>query len=36
MHPMSAYLLLRGLKTLSLRIERQNHNAMVLKVSAVC
>lgn len=30
MHPMSAYLLLRGLKTLSLRIERQNHNAMAL------
>ena len=27
LHPMSAYLLLRGLKTLALRIERQNSNA---------
>lgn len=27
LHPMSAYLLLRGMKTLSLRIERQNENA---------
>ncbi len=30
LHPMSAYLLLRGLKTLSLRIERQNSNALRL------
>lgn len=28
LHPMSAYLLLRGMKTLALRIERQNENAM--------
>jgi cystathionine gamma-synthase len=28
LHPMSAYLLLRGLKTLHLRIERQNENAL--------
>jgi cystathionine gamma-synthase len=28
LHPMSAYLLSRGLKTLELRIERQNSNAM--------
>jgi len=28
MAPMSAYLLLRGMKTLSLRIERQNQNAL--------
>ncbi len=28
LHPMSAYLLLRGMKTLSLRVERQNRNAM--------
>jgi cystathionine gamma-synthase len=28
--PMSAYLLLRGMKTLSLRIERQNHNAQTI------
>ena len=28
--PMSAYLLLRGMKTLSLRIERQNANAMTI------
>lgn len=28
LHPMSAYLLLRGLKTLELRIARQNENAM--------
>ena len=30
LHPMSAYLLARGLKTLELRIERQNKNAMVI------
>ncbi len=30
LHPMSAYLLLRGMKTLALRIERQNENAMKL------
>jgi cystathionine gamma-synthase len=28
LHPMSAYLLLRGMKTLHLRIERQNANAL--------
>jgi cystathionine gamma-synthase len=28
LHPMSAYLLLRGMKTLALRIQRQNENAM--------
>lgn len=28
LHPMAAYLLLRGMKTLSLRIERQNRSAM--------
>ncbi len=28
--PMSAYMLLRGMKTLSLRIERQNHNAQAV------
>ena len=28
LHPMAAYLILRGMKTLALRIERQNHNAM--------
>ena len=28
LHPMSAYLLLRGMKTLHLRIERQNENAL--------
>ncbi|MDZ7800053.1 MAG: cystathionine gamma-synthase family protein [Trueperaceae bacterium] len=28
LHPEAAYLLLRGMKTLDLRIERQNHNAM--------
>lgn len=28
LHPMSAYLLLRGMKTLSLRVQRQNENAM--------
>lgn len=28
LHPMSAYLLLRGMKTLALRIERQNDNAL--------
>lgn len=28
LHPMSAYLLLRGMKTLALRIERHNDNAM--------
>ncbi len=27
LHPMSAYFLLRGMKTLALRIERQNYNA---------
>lgn len=30
LHPMSAYLLLRGLKTLELRIERHNQNAQVI------
>ncbi|MFN2138550.1 MAG: cystathionine gamma-synthase family protein [Candidatus Promineifilaceae bacterium] len=28
LHPMAAYLLLRGMKTLHLRIERQNNNAL--------
>lgn len=28
--PMSAYLILRGMKTLALRIERQNHNALAI------
>jgi cystathionine gamma-synthase len=28
LHPMSAYLLLRGMKTLQLRIQRQNQNAL--------
>lgn len=28
LHPMSAYLMIRGLKTLALRIQRQNENAM--------
>lgn len=28
LHPMSAYMLLRGLKTLGLRVERQNDNAL--------
>ncbi|MBL7161974.1 MAG: cystathionine gamma-synthase family protein [Anaerolineales bacterium] len=28
LHPMAAYLMIRGLKTLALRIERQNENAM--------
>jgi cystathionine gamma-synthase len=28
LHPMAAYLILRGMKTLALRIERQNQNAM--------
>ncbi len=28
LHPMAAYLLLRGMKTLALRIRAQNHNAM--------
>jgi len=28
LHPMSAYLLIRGLKTLALRVERQSQNAM--------
>jgi cystathionine gamma-synthase len=28
--PFAAYLLLRGMKTLSLRVERQNHNALVI------
>lgn len=30
LHPMAAYLLLRGMKTLHLRIERQNSNAMAV------
>ena len=30
LEPMSAYLLLRGMKTLALRIERQNDNAMAI------
>ena len=30
LHPMAAYLLLRGMKTLHLRIERQNDNAMII------
>jgi cystathionine gamma-synthase len=30
LHPMSAYLLLRGLKTLEIRIQRQNENAMTV------
>lgn len=30
LHPMAAYLLLRGMKTLALRIERQNANAMAV------
>jgi len=30
LHPMAAYLMIRGLKTLALRVERQNHNALVL------
>src|SRR5690606_33171534 len=30
LHPMAAYLLLRGMKTLHLRIERQNANAMAV------
>ncbi len=30
LHPMAAYLLLRGMKTLSIRIERQNANAMTV------
>ena len=30
LHPMSAYLLLRGMKTLELRISRQNENAMLV------
>ena len=30
LHPEAAYLLLRGIKTLSLRIERQNENAMAV------
>ena len=28
LHPMAAYLMIRGLKTLAIRIERQNENAM--------
>jgi len=28
LHPMAAYLMIRGLKTLALRVERQNENAM--------
>ncbi|MEM6538354.1 MAG: aminotransferase class I/II-fold pyridoxal phosphate-dependent enzyme, partial [Pseudomonadota bacterium] len=30
LHPMAAYLLLRGMKTLALRIERQNANALAV------
>ncbi|WP_285906700.1 cystathionine gamma-synthase family protein [Pseudodesulfovibrio pelocollis] len=30
LHPMSAYLLIRGMKTLHLRIERQNANALAI------
>ena len=30
LHPMSAYLLLRGMKTLSLRINYQNESALVI------
>lgn len=30
LHPMSAYLLLRGMKTMQLRIQRQNENAQAL------
>lgn len=30
LHPMAAYLLLRGMKTLHLRIRQQNHNAMAV------
>lgn len=30
MHPMAAYLMIRGMKTLALRIERQNQNAMAI------
>lgn len=30
LHPMAAYLLLRGLKTLHLRVERQNQNALAV------
>jgi len=30
LHPMSAYLLVRGMKTLALRIERQNANALAI------
>jgi cystathionine gamma-synthase len=30
LHPMAAYLLLRGLKTLALRIERQNQSAQII------
>jgi cystathionine gamma-synthase len=30
LHPMSAYLMIRGLKTLALRIERQNENALTI------
>src|SRR5690606_23781134 len=30
LHPMAAYLLLRGMKTLHLRVERQNSNAMTV------
>ncbi len=30
LHPEAAYLLLRGMKTLALRVERQNHNALTI------
>lgn len=30
LHPMSAYLLLRGMKTLHLRVQRQNENALTI------
>lgn len=30
LHPMSAYLILRGMKTLELRVKRQNENAMAI------
>ena len=32
LHPMSAYLLIRGLKTLELRVNRQNENALKLSI----
>ncbi len=30
LHPMGAYFLIRGMKTLALRVERQNHNALTI------